>query len=295
MYNIQEIDEWIDTIKIDKSKHTLTMYQSALNKLFEYNKIKSFDDIKKITSSDIRNFQKYLKESGLQESSVNSNIRPIRSMFNWLVYNEYLEKSPMIKIKDLKCAKKEREFLSEDEQEKIILSCDKIQDRLILALLITTGIRRDELCRLSLKDFDGTHILVHGKGKKERSLRLQDDVIQLMNLYIEHRNKKFGDGTDALVVSSYGNHYTGNAIYKKIKTVMKKAGLPEDRIEKIHPHSCRHSFVANMLDGGADIFVVSNALGHSKLEITSNIYGHIHSKTMDRAMMNQKSIFKKEN
>jgi site-specific recombinase XerD len=286
--NIPEIKEYFDTISIDKSPKTIRTYGDAVNKMISYLHIENFQDIRKITAKDLRDHQNNMKRLGLSSSSINTNMRPIRAMFNWLVENEYLNKSPMDAVHDVKCEKKVVTFLSEDEESLMINACKNELDRLLLYVLLQTGIRRAELCGLKLNDFDGSHILVHGKGDKQRRLILTPYVNELLNKYLEHRNKKYGNSTDALFVSKMGKPFTGTAIYLKIKSIAKLANLPEDRIEKIHVHITRHTFCTNMLEI-CSLPQVQAMMGHSDAETTMK-YAHVRNSSMDAAMLNQKEI-----
>ena len=288
-YNIEQIDEYFTLLAMDKSPHTIVSYQGSIDKLFKFLNVITFDDVKKITSGDIRLHQANLKSGGMSFSSINTNIRPLRAMFNWLVENDYMKKTPIEKVKDLKEPKKIRDFLTDEEQLSMIGACKKESDRLIISLFLTTGMRRDELCKLKLNSYDGSHILIEGKGSKQRKLALMPEVILLLNKYLEYRNKKYGNSTDALIVSTSGNHFTGDAIYKKVKNILNLAGLSEDRIEAIHTHSLRHSFVARLFDSGVDIYSVQRLCGHANLSSTM-IYSHISNKALDKTLLNQKSI-----
>jgi len=154
---------------------------------------------------------------------------------------------------------------------------------------LTTAIRREELCTLTLRHYDGIHIIVEGKGSKQRKLALQPAIANLLNEYLEERNKKYGNTTNALIVSNKGDRYSGDAILKKVKTVLKKAGLSEDRIDAIHTHSLRHTCIANLLSNNVDIYTCSKILGHASLQ-TSLRYSHLHEGAMDSALQNQRSV-----
>jgi len=294
-YNIEQVDEYFSLMEMDKSPHTIVSYQGSIDKLFKFLNIKNFEDVKNITARDIRTYQSELqkgnmsrKNKKMSRASVNTNTRPIRAMFNWLIENEYLKKSPLEKVKSLKEGKKVVAFLSEEEESKIISVCKNDQDRLIFAIMILAGLRRDEVCSLNVSSFDGTHILVEGKGDKERKLRLLPEVIELLNKHIVVRNKKYGSTTDALFVTKGGKHYTGDAIYKKIKSIVQLAGLSEERIKAIHPHTARHTFCTNMLEI-TSLPQVQFAMGHSRSETTMR-YSHVRNTAIDSSMLKQKSI-----
>lgn len=288
-YNIPEVEEYLNTLKLDKSPHTIVSYKAAIDKLFLFANINNFENIKSITSADCREHQSNMKNKGMQASSINANIRPLKAMFNWFVENEYLESSPFSKVKDLKTPKKLLAYLTEEEVSLMIGACKNILDKLIIALLITTGLRRNELVSLKISDLVGNHIIVNGKGSKQRKLILQPEICILLDQWLKIRNKKYGDTCEYLLVSKMGGRFSGNAIREKVKTVMRNAGIPEERVEQIHTHSLRHTFVANLFESGADIFTAQSALGHQNLA-TTQIYAHLRNSALDRAMLNQKSI-----
>lgn len=289
--NIPQIKEYIDGLKIDKSIHTIRTYTTAINMLLDFIKVNNFSEFSKITSQDLRKFQIYLKENGSCHSTINSRLRPIKAMFNWMIENEYMESSPSKNVKNLKPPKIEPPFLSEEEVSEMIGACRNDKDKLIIALLVETGIRRNELVTLKLSDYDGQHITVHGKGNKERTLILKDDVIELLDKWIEKRNKKYGNDIEYIFISNLGCQYNGGSILDKVKNIMHRANFTEDRISQIHTHSLRHTFTANLFESGADIFVAQRALGHENLATTQR-YAHLRNSALDRAMTNMKSVLK---
>jgi integrase/recombinase XerC len=285
---ISEIEEYLKWIEMDKSPQTLRLYKNSIDRFLIFFEPQSFEDIKKITSKQMRELQYHLK-STMKESSVNSYMRPIKAMFNWLVKNEYLEKSPANKIDEMKVPKKSQDFLSEEEQILLMNACDTIEDKLVVAILVTMGLRREELCSLCLNDYDGKKIRILGKGNKERDIPVPDDVKVLLDNYIVWRNKKYKNTTNALIVSRKGDHYRGDSIYNKLKNLLVKSGLSEDRVDKIHPHSMRHTCSANLLSSGVSIYTVSKILGHANIS-TTLIYSHLHENALETAINSQKSI-----
>ena len=286
--NIAEVKEYFDTISIDKSPKTIRVYSDAVNKMFSYLHIESFQDVKKITVKNLRDHQNNMLQSGMQPSSVNTNTRPIRAMFNWLVENEYLNKSPMDKMKDLKAKRKDPAVITEDEITLMVKACKNELDRILLVMYLTTGLRREELISLKLSDYNGTHINPLRKGNEKQEIILQPGVKNLLDKYLEKRIVKYPN-TDALFVSKMGKRFTGTAIYYKIKSIAKLAGLPEDRIKLIHVHSTRHSFAGKMLDEGNDIHTLQRILNHRSIA-TTMLYAHLSTKKMDSAILNQKEI-----
>ena len=286
---IAQIEEFLNVKKLDKSNCTITSYQSSIDRFLKFFNIQSFDDIVKINIADCRKYQSYLLESGLKKSSVNAFIRPLQVLFNFFVDSEYLKNNAWERVKSLKTPKTIPAFLSNEEITSMINACKKPDDKIILALLLTTGLRRNELVSLKISDIDDCHIIVNGKGSKQRQLMVQPEVCKLLNEYLEYRNKKYGNTVPYFLISKMGTQYSGEAIRQRIHTIGKRAGLNNERLAEIHTHSMRHTFCANMIESGADIRVIQGAMGHSNIS-TTQIYAHLRNEVLDKAMLNQRSI-----
>ena len=284
--HIKEIQEYLEYLKLDKSDCTIRSYVTSIIVFFDFMKIDDINDISSVEPADCRLWQNKLKENGLAHSSINTRTRILKALYNWLVENEYVNKNPFIKIKELKTPKKEIDYLSEQEEISMIDACKKIQDKLMIAMMITLGLRRDEVSNIRVSDIsEQHHITIFGKGQKERTLILQPEVYELLVKHLETRKHN----SEYLFVSNYGDKFGGTGIYKKIKTIARNAGILPDRVESIHPHLLRHTFATNLIECGTDIVVVQSALGHSSLN-TTMIYAHVKNTTLDNAMLNQRSL-----
>jgi integrase/recombinase XerD len=288
--NIVQIKEYIDFVKLNNSEGTYRNYVLVIDKFFTYLNIDTYDKLKSITVSHCRKYQSNLIAEGIKKSTANSYIRPLKALFNWLVQNEYLKKSPFDQMKYLKTEKGIPVFLTNDEIDAMIKACKKLEDKLILAVMLSTGLRRNELVTLRLDDFQGEHIIVRGKGDKKRRLVLEPKLSVMLDDYVELRNKKYGTDNPYLFISKMGDKYSGEAIRQKIQTIGRNAGLSEERLAQIHTHTLRHTFAANLLESGADIKILQVGLGHSDISTTSDIYAHVRDSVLDRAMLNQRAI-----
>jgi len=288
--NIAEVKEYLDFVKLNDSKGTFYNYSLVIDKFFSYLNVQSFNDVEKITISQCRLYQSKLVEGGVKRSTANAYFRPLKSLFNWLVENEYLKKSPLDRLQYLKTEKNIPAFLTLDEIDAMIRACDKLESKLILAVLLSTGLRRNELVTLRVEDFNNDHIIVRGKGNKQRRLILEPRLAELLGDYIEIRNKKYGDTTPYLFVSKMGSKYSGEAIRQRVQFIGRKAGLSEERLSQIHTHTLRHTFAANLLESGADIKILQIGLGHASINTTSQIYAHVRDNVLDNAMLNQRAI-----
>lgn len=284
---IEEIKEYLNAIKIDKSDATIKLYAESISRFFSFVGVKNFDDVKNVKPSDCREYQSKMKDGGSKPNSINSYIRPLRAMYNWLADNEYIETNPLSKVKDIKVPKDEVAFLSDAEIEKLINGCPRSFDKLIFSLLITSGLRRSELVSIKINDFSDNKILINGKGLKQRRLMIVPEVAFLLRQYIKWRIAKYGYEREEIFISPYGKPYHGGSIRNRLEEVMKSAGFDPKRIEQIHTHSLRHTFVANLFDGGGDLYMAQRALGHESTNTTQR-YAHLRDGKLDNAILNQK-------
>lgn len=165
-------------------------------------------------------------------------------------------------------------YLSLDEVNKIIDASESLRDRVILKVLIRTGMRRFELCGLSIKDIDFDRkslFIAHAKGDKQRSVPVDDDTLQDLKFYLNGRrygkliqsNNKTKDGIDESRI---------NIIVSK---TAERAGIKNpDPIKKhLNPHIFRHSFVRNMIKLGFPQSYIQEVVGHEDIRTTIRMYG----------------------
>lgn len=288
---LAEYKEYIENLKLDHSEHTISSYKYSIEPFINYYNIKNIDDIKKITTKQCREFLNYLKEAGLSNNSINSRLRPLKAFFNFLSVERYIDESSWSNVKELRIPRRNPAFLSYDEIDLLVKNCKNLCEKTMFTLYITSGLRREELIKLKINDIiDNGHINVIGKGNKQRILGLQDSVYELLKEYVESRNEKWGNKYDNIFISNQGRPFTGSGIYRKFKSLCNRSGIPEERINVLHPHSMRHTFATNMLESGCDIKILQVGLGHANMKTTSDIYSHVRNTALDNAIKNQRKI-----
>ncbi len=156
-----------------------------------------------------------------------------------------------------------------DEKDKYDL-----RDSAIMEFMYATGMRLREIEGLSIKDIDFSSqtVRVRGKGGKIRILPISNIALRKLTAYFEERKRKgerFSMDTP-LFLNRQGKRLTARSISRIVKKRAKKTGF----FKNIHPHMFRHSFATHLLNGGADLRVVQELLGHSSLS-TTQIYTHI--------------------
>jgi integrase/recombinase XerC len=143
-----------------------------------------------------------------------------------------------------------------------------------MELLYASGIRVSELVSLNVEQVnrDSGEIRVWGKGSKERVVLMGKPAAEALSIYLRQgRPKLLGNKRNsALFLNRYGERLNERRVQKILDDYTRKAGLAK----KVHPHMLRHTFATHMLDGGADLRVVQELLGHANLTSTQ-IYTHV--------------------
>ena len=271
-YQLKIIDEYIEYLEKIKgySKNTITSYKTDLKKYFEYinTKNKNYYEIEKYVQS--------LSKSKYAKSTVNRKIVSISSFFNWCINQKKLNIKDIKQIKNIKTERKLPTILTSNYINNLLdtiptSTSKEIRDRTIIEILYSSGLRVSELTNLKVNDFKNNKSLkVLGKGNKVRILPMTDKSFNYMNLWIsKYRNE-------------YINEKSGNYIFLGVR-----GGKISDReIQRIvnlrlgtFPHSIRHTFATHLLDGGADLRVVQEMLGHTDPS-TTQIYTHVSKKQL---------------
>lgn len=168
------------------------------------------------------------------------------------------------------------DILSTEELEKLFLQPDLetkrgIRDRAVLELLYATGMRVSEACNLEIYDVNDDVVRVLGKGSKERIVPISKRACEAVDRYLTQVRDHFDSETEKkLFLSMKGKPLDRIAVWKMIKAYAKKAGIAKN----IFPHALRHSFASHLLDGGADLRIIQEMLGHANIASTDR-YTHV--------------------
>jgi site-specific recombinase XerD len=149
-----------------------------------------------------------------------------------------------------------------------------LRDAALLELLYGSGLRLSELAALDLADTDmaSRTVRVLGKGNKERSVPMGRPCVEALSRYLEAGRLKLHSraSAQALFLNRYGGRLSRRSVEEVVKRYALRANLPQD----VHTHTLRHSFATHLLDGGADLRVVQELLGHSS-PTTTQVYTHV--------------------
>jgi site-specific recombinase XerD len=228
-----------------------------------------------ISGEDITAFIEYSYDCGLKRSSIERRIASLKSFFNFLYNRGYIQKNPGVKVGYPKRESRLPRFLHLNQMESVfdfpLKTFIDFRDRAILEAFYSTGSRVSELCLADVVDvdFSSGRLKVMGKGSVERIVFLTEGTACMIRTYLLERKKKFGSADGPLFVNNRGKRITTRAVYDIVVKRARAAGL----MDRISPHTLRHSFATELLDRGADIRAVQEMLGHKNLT-TTQVYTH---------------------
>lgn len=227
----------------------------------------------------------YNNLSNKKSRSQARSISALKSYFNYLIFEGYIQKSPISDIESPKLEKKLPEVLTETEITELIESYDLNENfgqrnRTIIEVLYGTGIRVSELINLKLSNifFKENIMKITGKGNKERFVPIGNIASSEIKVYLKIRNKNIIDSkfSDIVFLNRYGRGLTRSMIFKIISDSYKRVGLDK----KISPHTLRHSFATHLLKNGADLRTIQLILGHESIT-TTEIYTHLDTNHLE--------------
>ena len=259
--------------------NTLDAYLKDLQKLLNYFADEGID-FRKVTLEQLDHFAKALQELGVGPRSVARILSGIRSFYRFLTLEKEIETDPTELLESPKIGKHLPEVLSLPEIDAIEAAIDLskpegVRDLAIIEVLFSCGLRISELVNLKLSELylEEGYIRVHGKGRKERLVPIGDNAIEkLRQWFVVRQGIEVKPGEEDFVFISLrrGKRLSRISLFVYIKTYAEKAGIRKN----ISPHTFRHSFATQLLEGGANLRAIQAMLGHEDIG-TTEIYMHI--------------------
>ncbi len=255
------------------SDHTLSNYGRDLRFLI------SFIKNKKIDRLAAREYLLALEKNNYSRRSIARKLSAARSFFRYLQREKKITENPFQNLVTPKLPRKLPNFLYPEEITRLFEAADSAtplgkRDRAILEMLYGTGMRVIELCRLNLNDidWDDKEIKVFGKGAKERIVIFGSFAEKALKEYLNNgRPALIGQARSAaFFVGRRGTRLTSRQTERIIRFYAKKADIQK----KVTPHTLRHSFATHLLEGGADLRMTQELLGHVSLS-TTQVYTHV--------------------
>ena len=264
------------------SPASVEAYKSDVSKLFEYLALKAYKGgVSQIQLGDLQAFINHLNELGLMPSSQARLISSLKSFFGYLVLENILQDNPAYLLATPKQGRYLPTVLHHQEIEALIAAIDHstphgTRKRAIIEVLYACGLRVSELTHLRLSQLylHIGFIKVLGKGNKERLVPIGETAIQHLNFYLDQRTQMSNihpDYEDSVFLNRRGKQLSRVMVFMIIKELAKAAGLTKN----ISPHTFRHTFATHLIEGGANLRVVQDLLGHRSIT-TTELYTHLY-------------------
>lgn len=267
------------TVERHASPYTVRNYTHDLRHFLGFLNQEKVISLRDVDRFLLRRYIASLLEQGFGKTSVAGKLSALRSFYRYLTRENIVSSNPLLAISSPKLEKRLPSFLSADEVKLLLERPDtstpqRQRDKAMLELLYAAGLRVSEIAGLDVSNvnLEAKEIRVWGKGSKERMVLMGEPAAAALGRYLrDGRRQLLGNSrTEALFLNRYGKRFSARAIQIAIKRYAVEAGLDK----RVHPHMLRHSFATHLLDGGADLRVVQELLGHAKLS-TTQVYTHI--------------------
>lgn len=273
------------------SRHTVAAYSADLAGYAEFLEVRGqpWDGVDRTA---LRTFMASLASEGLSRRTCARKMSALRSFYKIMQRDGYIENDPMLGVRSPKTGRYLPSFLSPEAADKLLRAApvsqeekadpQELRDRAIVELLYASGLRVSELVTLELGQIDTElkEAYVIGKGNKMRVVVIGEVALAALEEYLQRGRPVLvkGSAERALFVNRFGTRLSDRSARTIVDEWRKRAGLPDH----ISPHTLRHSFATHLLDGGADLRVVQELLGHASLN-TTQIYTHVTQAESRRA------------
>ena len=273
-----QLREYLNHLIVERglSKNTISAYRRDIERFISEGDV---PDLTKVTSSELENFISHSRSRGLAESSVSRSVVAVRNAVEFTCK----EAKTLNNIKDVKPPKIKMRLpkaLTISEIDSLLNTAkssgnpDAIRESAILELLYGTGARISEVVSLNISDvikFDGgevSSLRLTGKGGKTRVVPVGRFAREALDQYLVRvRPGLISKDREALFLNDRGGRLSRQSMWTIVSQTAKRANISVD----VSPHSLRHSYATHLLDGGADVRVVQELLGHSSVT-TTQIY-----------------------
>jgi len=272
----KEFEQWLT--EEGRASKTVESYVGDIKGYHLYMKERAVNESQAFSRFSFVRYKEYLLDRQFAISTINKKINSLK------VYNDFLLKKGMVSESYIQLKRDRVQIaagsehvvtaLSDEEVEKVLFFVEdhtkvSMRNKLIVYLLLYTGVRVTELVNIKLADIDHltATLTIKGKGGKIREISLRQDVIQLMKQYIkeERAQSRFRD-SEYLLVSQRAKKMHRDGVRDWL------ANISEDLDINLHPHLFRHTFATRLLRKGVDLTTVSKLTGHSTVNMTAKFY-----------------------
>jgi len=286
------IKQYKGHLKLERSlsDNSIMAYERDVRKLMHYLTAESIVlPAEKVNQNNILRFLMELSDIKVSAHSQARILSGLKSFFNFLELEQMISHNPTDQIEMPKVGRKLPDTLSFVEIEKVLdaidlSTADGARNRAMIEVLYSSGLRVSELVNIEINNiyFDIGFLKIQGKGNKERLVPVGTDALKYMKIYLEeiriHTNIQ-EDNAHYLFLNRRGKKISREFVFMFVKDYVAKAGITK----KVSPHTFRHSFATHLIEGGANLRVVQEMLGHESVT-TTEIYTHLDKDYLKQVM-----------
>ena len=270
------------------SDNTVKNYFRDLIDYFIYLKLNDLSPTKSIELKHIRKMLSFLIDKGFSKVSISRKISAIKSYTTFLEKFNYSKNNYSELISIPKKSKSLPKVMTKKEVSQLIKHVEmntkkNLRDDALIELLYSTGLRVSEVANLKLKDInlEKSEMKILGKGNKERIVIFNNKSKEKIIRYLKNDKRYISIKTEALFQNKFKEALSTRSIQRILKKYLNFSGINS----KYSTHTLRHTFATHLLEGGADIKVIQQLMGHSSPE-TTKIYTHVSSSTLKNVYNN---------
>ena len=266
------------TVERGLSKNTLAAYRADLNKYAAFLEIRGVD-ARGATAADLEAFSNQLNDQNLKASSRARILAAVRGFHKFLALEGLRDDDPTSRLRPPRLPSRLPKALSQEQVVRLLEASGpepddeaadriRLRDRAIVELMYSTGARVSEVVALDLDEVtDDGLIRVRGKGSKERIVPVGSFAAKSLDVYLVRTRPELARlrGDRALFLNKQGGRLSRQSIWDIIQRAGAASGV------EVSPHTLRHSFATHLIEGGADVRVVQELLGHASVA-TTQIY-----------------------
>jgi integrase/recombinase XerD len=285
------LDSYLRHLTIERglSKNTINSYRTDLFKYLAFLESRN-KDLLNVNAEDIDKFASSLNQAGAASSSSARAIASIRGLHKYLILESKRTDDPTVKTRAPKLPMRLPKALSQDQVVQLLNAAGpepdsdplsdliRLRDRALLELLYSTGARVSEIADLDLDEVNDNGLMrVRGKGSKERIVPVGSFAHAALEAYLSRvRPALVKSSTPAVFLNQRGGRLSRQSIWQIIQKAGEVCGL------EVSPHTLRHCFATHLIEGGADVRVVQELLGHASVT-TTQIYTKVTIDTLREA------------
>jgi integrase/recombinase XerD len=274
------LDSYLRHLAVERglSKNTLSAYRADLAKYRDFLDQNGFSELK-ITRSEISDFLQWLNSQNLRAASSARILAAVRGYQKYLLLENLRTDDPSQLVKSPKLPKRLPKALTQSQVMALLSASGpepddetadvlRLRNRAILELMYSSGCRVSEVAQLDLDEMvQGGWVRIRGKGSKERLVPVGSFAQRAIDAYLIRSRPLLAAkaGGPALFLNQRGSRLSRQSIWEIIQSAGQGCGLT------VSPHSLRHSFATHLIEGGADVRVVQELLGHASVA-TTQIY-----------------------